>query len=228
MRATIIIPAHNEEALVAETVRAAWTIPEVEQLIVVDDGSDDETAAAASAAGAEVVRMEYNAGKGAALDAGLEMAADYDVLVLLDADLGKTAAQADRLIAPVSAGAAEMAIATFPPPTTPGGFGLVKGLARTGIRLLGGGFRPEAPLSGQRVLTRDAVDRVTPFAFGYGVEVAMTVRALRANLRIVEIATEMTHSETGRDISGITHRARQFGHVAGALAKLVFEKRSGR
>ena len=51
---TLIIPAHNEEVLVADTVRAALTIPGVEQLIVVDDGSDDETAAVASAAGAAV------------------------------------------------------------------------------------------------------------------------------------------------------------------------------
>lgn len=228
MRTTIIIPAHNEEALVADTVRAALMIPGVEQLIVVDDGSDDETAAVASAAGADIVRMERNTGKGAALDAGLELAAAYDVLVLIDADLGETAVQAGKLVAPVSAGVADMAIATFPPPTKPGGFGLVKGLARAGIRLLGGGFQVEAPLSGQRVLTKEAVDQVTPFAFGYGVEVAMTVRALRANLKIVEVATEMTHSETGRDISGFTHRARQFGHVAGALVKLVFEKRDGR
>ena len=227
MKATVIIPAHNEEALIADTVRAALTIPGVEQLIVVDDGSDDETAAVASAAGADIVRMEH-AGKGAALDAGLEVVSDYDILVLIDADLGETAVQAGKLVAPVSAGAADMAVATFPPPMKPGGFGLVKGLARTGIRLLGGGFRPEAPLSGQRVLTRKAVDHVTPFAFGYGVEVAMTVRALRANLKIVEVATEMTHSETGRDISGFAHRARQFGHVAGALVKLVFEKRGRR
>jgi len=228
MRTTIIIPAHNEEALVADTVRAALTIPGVEQLIVVDDGSDDETAAVASSAGADIVRMEHNTGKGAALDAGLELAADYDVLVLIDADLGETAVQAGKLVAPVSAGVADMVIATFPPPRKPGGFGLVKGLARTGIRLLGSGFQVKAPLSGQRALTREAVNQVTPFAFGYGVEVAMTVRALRANLKIVEVATEMTHSETGRDISGFAHRARQFMHVAGALMKLVFEKRDGR
>ena len=43
----------------------------VPDVMVVDDGSDDGTAVAASAAGARVLRQGANAGKGAALRAGL-------------------------------------------------------------------------------------------------------------------------------------------------------------
>ncbi|HAF17978.1 MAG TPA: hypothetical protein DCG84_06555, partial [Peptococcaceae bacterium] len=41
---TVLIPAYNEEDLIADTVKAAMKVPNVGQLIVVDDGSRDGTA----------------------------------------------------------------------------------------------------------------------------------------------------------------------------------------
>ena len=134
-----------------------------------------------------------------------------------------TAAQAHALLAPVLAGDADMSIATFPRPTGKAGFGLVKGLARWGIARMGGGFEATAPLSGQRALTRGCFEAVRPFASGYGVEVALTVRALRAGLRVTEVPTTMAHAATGRDVSGFVHRGRQFVHVLIALTRLWFE-----
>ena len=134
------------------------------------------------------------------------MAADADALVLLDGDLGATAAEAGTLLEPVLAGAADMTIATLPKPPASGGFGLVKGLARWGIRRLSG-FEPTAPLSGQRALSRAAWEAATPFATGYGVEVGLTVRAARAGMRLLEVPTNMAHAATGRDLAGFTHRA---------------------
>jgi glycosyltransferase involved in cell wall biosynthesis len=197
---------------------------------VVDDGSHDATAALAEAAGALVVRQSVNAGKGAALDSGLAaIGGDADVLLLLDGDLRETASQGALLLAPVLAGEADMTVAAFPKPDGKAGLGLVKGLARAGIRLLGGrashDFHPTAPLSGQRALNREAVNAVTPFAFGYGVEVAITVRALRAGLRVLEVPTTMAHDATGRDAAGFAHRGRQFAHVAGALMRLALDRR---
>ncbi|MFQ5809554.1 MAG: glycosyltransferase, partial [Armatimonadota bacterium] len=88
-----IVPAHNEAERIAETLEAVYRIPEVARAIVVDDGSEDDTAAVAEGAGAEVVRLPHNQGKGAALEAGLQRA-DGDIVLLLDGDLGSTAAQA--------------------------------------------------------------------------------------------------------------------------------------
>jgi glycosyltransferase involved in cell wall biosynthesis len=176
------------------------------------------------------VRQSVNAGKGAALDSGLAaIGGDADVLLLLDGDLRETASQGALLLAPVLAGEADMTVAAFPKPDGKAGLGLVKGLARAGIRLLGGraarDFRATAPLSGQRALSREALAVVTPFAFGYGVEVAITVRALRAGLRVLEVPTTMAHDATGRDAAGFAHRGRQFAHVAGALMRLALDRR---
>lgn len=225
MNVIALVPAHNEASRIAQTVRAIGRVSAIGQILVIDDGSVDATSDTARAAGAQVLRLERNVGKGAALDAGLALVAqDADVVVLLDGDLGDSADQAGLLLTPILEGAAEMSIAMFPRPENKAGFGLVMRLARTGIRLLGGPFDAQAPLSGQRALSRRAVGVCTPFAFGYGVEVALTVRALRAGLEIIEVPTTMSHAATGRDIQGFMHRGRQFLHVLNALARLAIER----
>ncbi len=224
MSVIALVPAFNEAERIGATVRATMDIPGVDRVLVIDDASGDQTSERARDAGAEVLRLPSNLGKGAALDAGLTYVAEAaDILLLLDGDLAESAAQAGILLGPVIRGEADMTIAAFPRPVGKAGFGLVKGLARWGIARMGNGFRADAPLSGQRALSRAAWSRVTPFAFGYGVEVALTIRALRAGLRVSEVPTTMSHAATGRDMAGFMHRGRQFVHVARALLRLAFE-----
>jgi glycosyltransferase involved in cell wall biosynthesis len=67
-----IIPAHNEASRIAAVVSAvvAHGLP----VLVVDDGSTDETAGEARAAGAQVLVLQPNRGKGAALKEGFREA----------------------------------------------------------------------------------------------------------------------------------------------------------
>jgi len=63
-----VIPCFNEAPLIAAlTADVGRHLPHI---IVVDDGSTDGTARQAQAAGAEVIRLGRNSGKGAALQAG--------------------------------------------------------------------------------------------------------------------------------------------------------------
>jgi glycosyltransferase involved in cell wall biosynthesis len=64
-----LIPALECEATIGAVVRG--TLAHLSRVLVVDDGSGDGTADAAKAAGAEVLRLPANRGKGAALRAGL-------------------------------------------------------------------------------------------------------------------------------------------------------------
>lgn len=228
MDIAVLIPAFDEAERIADTVTAARSIPGVTRVVVVDDGSEDGTDQLAEKAGAKVVRMAGQAGKGGALEAGAKRIENADIVLLLDGDLGTTAEQGALLLAPLLDGSADMTIAAFPRPAGKAGFGLVKRLAQWGITRYGGAFEATAPLSGQRALTRECLELTRPFAAGYGVEVALTVRALRGGMRLLEVPTTMGHAATGRDISGFVHRGRQFVHVSIALVRLAAESRRAR
>lgn len=226
MSVVAIVPAHDEALRIRETVVAARSVTAIDRVIVVDDGSADGTADLARSAGAEVVSLEKNSGKGRALETGLSLLEDeVRVAVFLDADLGETASQADLLIEPVLSGEVDMAVGTLPSPPASGGFGLVKGLARWGVHRLCG-YRAHQPLSGQRALTRAAWTTALPFPPGFGIEVALTVRVVRSGLVVREVPTTMTHAATGRDLAGFVHRGRQFIAVVAALARLAAERQS--
>lgn len=216
---SILIPAYNESEHIGATITALRTLPAVDEIVVVDDGSKDNTAWCAEKAGATLVIRQANAGKGAALRVALS-ASEGDVLLLLDADLGETAVQAERLLRPILTNEADMTIATFPIiPGKGGGVGLVVRTARKGIYRLTG-HTMQAPLSGQRALRRELLHAVGGFAEGWGVEIALTVGALRAGYRVLEVPTEMTHRVTGRSASAIRHRAVQYLAALRVLSRL--------
>jgi len=216
MKAVAVVPSYNEERVIADTVSALRALDGVERVVVVDDASADSSATRAAAAGAEVVVNGSNLGKGGSLNRVL-VCLRFEALLLIDGDLGVHAAEAEKILEPVLANDADLAIAAFPPPGKKGGFGLTQGLARGGIKAVSG-LEMRSPISGQRAMTRAVFDAVSPFREGFGVEVAMTLDAHRAGFRIVEVPTEMSHGETGRDFAGFVHRGRQFADIARALA----------
>ena len=222
----VIVPAFEEEARIAATVRAAATIEGVDLIVVVDDGSRDRTRQLAQEAGAVVVRHSRNRGKAAAMESGAGAVAAIEaregrerprLLLFLDADLEETAGNAAPLAVPVREGTAAMSIATLPPQKlSGGGHGFVVKLARDGIRSAVG-FEARQPLSGQRCLTREAFEAARPLAFGFGVETGLTIDVLRAGLPVVEVEVEIQHRVTGTDFASQLHRAKQYRDVALAL-----------
>lgn len=213
-RVSAVIPAFNESAMLPVTLAALRRLDVIDEIVVVDDGSEDGSAAVARGAKTKVLRLDRNGGKGKALQAGVSMAGG-DVLVLLDADLGDSAEEAHKLVAPVVANTADMVIGAFGA-VRPAGFGIVQSIARTGIGLVSG-LKVDSPLSGQRALNRRVLQAVPRFASGFGAEVALTIDAVRAGLRVMEVPVAMNHAETGRDWAGFVHRGRQLLHVAAAL-----------
>jgi Glycosyl transferase family 2 len=216
----VVIPALNEHSRIADTVVAAQRIPDVRAVVVTDDGSSDRTSEIARAAGAHVVRHNRRRGKAAAMTTGAAVAASLGLgalpLLFLDADLAASAAAAGPLVEPVLRGTADMTIAVLPPAVGAGGHGFVMRLATSGIEQATG-WRPTAPLSGQRCITRGLFDAIQPLARGFGVETALTIDALRHGARVVEVAVPLGHRITGRGWRDQRHRARQYRDVWRAL-----------
>jgi len=82
---SIVIPAFNESATIAEVVGVLRAAGPWREIIVVDDGSSDGTGDRAMTAGATVIRHPYNKGNGAAVKSGIRRASGEFVLIV-DAD----------------------------------------------------------------------------------------------------------------------------------------------
>jgi glycosyltransferase involved in cell wall biosynthesis len=240
----VIVTAYNEAELIEATLAALASAFPGAPVFVGDDGSSDATARLASAAGARVVRSERVIGKGgaatlaarAALAAARPRAAvqanpagtdpapadrQAPVFLLCDGDLGASAAELRTLVTAVAAGEADVSVAAFKR-RVGGGVGLALGFARWAIRRRCG-LETGAPISGQRALSERALRAVLPFAHGFGMEIGMTVDAVRAGYRVQEIELDLTHRASGRTFAGFAHRAGQlldFARVYGSRGRL--------
>ena len=107
---SIVIPAKNESAAIADVVTELRQRFRDAEIIVVDDGSDDDTGSIARTAGAsQVVRHEVSLGNGAAIKAGVR-AASGSVLAMMDADGQHSAASLQKLMALYGTGNYDMVI----------------------------------------------------------------------------------------------------------------------
>jgi dolichyl-phosphate beta-glucosyltransferase len=113
---SIVIPAYNESARIAKTLRQVLAYLEDQpgdgELIVVDDGSQDDTARVVESVFAErslrgvegrLIRVEPNRGKGHAVRTGL-LAARHTVVAFFDADLSMPVTETPKLVEPIRSG----------------------------------------------------------------------------------------------------------------------------
>ncbi|CCH28862.1 glycosyltransferase [Actinosynnema sp. NPDC047251] len=103
---SVVVPAYNESANIVAAVRSIVSSShsgDVE-VVVVDDGSDDGTGDLVEALGLPAVRVhrQENAGKPAALNAGIALAR-HEVLVLVDGDTVFDADTVTKVVRPLGA-----------------------------------------------------------------------------------------------------------------------------
>ncbi|HEY1250018.1 MAG TPA: glycosyltransferase family 2 protein [Thermoanaerobaculia bacterium] len=176
-----LVPAYGAEATVGAVVRGLRR--HVPRVLVVDDGSADRTADAAREAGAEVLRLATNGGKGTALRAGLARlfvaagAAAPTHVAFVDADgqhdpddlprLLEAARAGDRFVIGSRMGEAD-AIPAYRHRTNEIGSRILSRM--TGLEI-------EDAQSGYRVVAADLLRRLALNARGYIIETEMLLKA---------------------------------------------------
>ena len=214
----VIVAARNEADRIAATVAALAAALPGAGIWVADDASDDGTSEAALAAGARVVRRGAQHGKGGNMTAAATAALDGvaigagGVALVCDGDLGASAKALAALVEAVTADHCDLAVAAFRR-RAGGGFGVALRFARWAIRSRSG-FAADAPISGQRAMRLEVLRATLPFAPGYGMEIGMTIDAVRAGYRVEEVELDLEHRATGRTFGGFVHRGAQLRDFA--------------
>lgn len=222
----VVIPTYDEAENIIPLIDAVRReLPEA-QILVVDDSSPDGTAdlvenRAASDANVVVLRRAGKSGLGAAYRAGFTHAIEggASICVQMDADFSHDPRYLPELVSAVRMGA-DAAIGSR---YVPGGACvnwpyLRRFLSRWGNRYAAAmlGLAVNDATSGFRAYSSEALQRMdfgSVVAEGYGFQVEMTHRLMRANGRIVEIPIVFTDRVHGE--SKLSH------HIIGEAFRLV-------
>ena len=233
MRVAVAIPALNEEMSVGRVVKELLALantdgsPVVDDLVVCDNGSTDATRARVTESGGRVVH-ERTPGYGGACLAAVAALKHSDIILFTDADNAFYASQCMRLLEGIRAGA-DLVIGSRAlgkqqrkAMTTSQKFG--NWLACRLIRLIWG--HSTTDLGPYRAIRTSAYQGLHMRDRAYGWTVEMQVKAIRRELKVVEVPVD-TRRRVGKSkisgtIRGVIGAA--FG-ILGMIAKLWASQR---
>jgi glycosyltransferase involved in cell wall biosynthesis len=189
VRVSFLIPAYNEAATIGEVLERIASLGLDAQVIVVDDGSRDETAAIAERHGATVIR-QANAGKGAALRAGIPLI-DGEIAVIQDADMEYDPLEVPKLIAPIEDGVADVVYGSRLSGGMPQRAYMFWHLVGNRFLSLVTGILFNTTLSdmetGYKAFRADVLKSLDLKQSGFGIEPEITGKICKRNLRIYEL-----------------------------------------
>jgi glycosyltransferase involved in cell wall biosynthesis len=202
MDVSVVIPAYNEARRLPATL-SGWHAylslqPFSSEVIVVDDGSRDATAEVAGQAGARVIALRPNRGKGGAVRAGI-LAAVGTAVAYVDADLNIAPEHLESALTLIEEGAdmvagqrdlSEYASSEGPLRLAAGGLVQVtrRVLVMSAIRDTQCGFKVF-----RHALAREVFSRTRVNSFAFDIEVLFVARKLGA--RIVEMPVRTTYRD---------------------------------
>src|SRR5882762_11305305 len=189
LRVAVLVPCYNEEAAIADVVRAFRSELPDAVVYVYDNNSTDKSTEVARAAGA-VVRRETHQGKGYVVRR-MFADVDADIYLLVDGDATYDAPSARAMIARLTEDRLDMVVAT----RVDRDQAAYRLGHRTGNRLLTRFFASVFAatftdiLSGYRVFSRRFVKSFPVLSGGFEIETELAVHALELELAVAEVAT---------------------------------------
>jgi glycosyltransferase involved in cell wall biosynthesis len=199
---SVIIPAYNESATIAEVVRQVVAVPVSldKELILVDDHSTDGTAAILEELAAtyrsqnppveiQAFRHERNLGKGAGIHTGLRHATG-EIILIQDADLELDPREYPKLLRPILAGEADVVFGN----RFHNGAGHVRYRVHywgnrflTFLANLLSGLHLGDMGVGYKVFRRETLQGITLRSEGFGFDPEFTMKVARLGCRISEV-----------------------------------------
>lgn len=216
---SVVIPALNEEAGIADIATRVLALRGLLagvgvdglELIVVDDGSTDRTAAVAAAIhGVRVISHARNLGYGAAIKSGFR-AASGDLLAFLDADGTYPPEGFGPMCRALLEGDADVVVGSRMTAAS----SQMPAVRRMGnlffARLVNiiGATQVSDSASGQRIVRRQALERLYPLPDGLNFTPVMTTRAIHEGLKMIEVPIRYTE-RVGRSKLSVLHDGRRF------------------
>lgn len=213
MTISVVIPAYNEEERIGQTLRDIHAYLPLHypsfEIIVVDDGSTDGTAKLVKALCSELQNLTLlprpqNRGKGSAVRAGM-LAAIGDIRIFTDADGSTSIDQLGKLINPLVANVADIAIAS----RYMEGVTIVKSQPRLRVKwsrftnkiiqrmLLPGiadphcGFKAFTADAAQTIFAQSVID-------GWSFDLEVLALALKNKLRVIEVPVVWQNDERSK------------------------------
>lgn len=197
MKVMAVIPAYNEAPFIAAVVRGAAA--HVAGVVVVDDGSTDETAAVARDAGAHVLALPANLGKGSAVRAGLDYLATTDAThaLLMDGDMQHRPEEIPRLVDAAQRSGAALVVGArvFRREAMPASRYWANVIGSWALSTLMG-VRLADTQSGFRLLSLDAVRQLDLSGRGYEIETEMIVKLAKRGARVVGVPVSAVYNES--------------------------------
>jgi len=210
-RSVVVIPTYNEREMLPRTLHAVLTLPGAWRVLVVDDHSPDGTGDLADELAQQdsrisVLHRRVREGLGPAYLAGFREAldlSDADFIFEMDADFSHDPTDLPRLLEATREADLVIGSRWIPGGKTEGwslrrcllsrwGNAYIRFMLRMPVRDATAGFR---------CWRRNALEAIDPGAVtsrGYGFQIEMTYRAIRAGYRVVEVPICFTERRAGQ------------------------------
>lgn len=222
-RIAALVPAYQAAAHLGSVIGGLRSLPAAPHVLVVDDGSTDATAEVAKRAGAEVISLGANHGKGFALLAGFDALRAWDAVVTLDADGQHPPECLPSFVAAAAAGADIVLGTRAITPEMPPSRRFANRFSSAWCSVLAG-QRIGDSQCGYRLYSRDVLMHTPVRASGYEVETELVVRAARLGFRLAEVGIPTVYGDETSHLSPIRHVPR----IVAMMLRLTFEPRPTR
>jgi glycosyltransferase involved in cell wall biosynthesis len=208
MKASVVIPAYNEELTIQNVIEACQNCSYIDEIIVVNDGSEDQTPLLAKKAGAKVISNAENKGKAYAIIIGVKQA-ENNVILLLDADLiGLTSKHVENLVLPVLSNKVATTVGLFS-----------KGRMKTDLA-----HSISPGLSGQRCIRKEyLLEMKSCEEVRYGFEVKLNSWMKKNNIAVTKVSLDhvshLTKEEKRGKKAGFSNRIKMYEDIMSHLFK---------